>query len=248
MSSKTRKRKDWAGQKHNALTFVRPVEGSKQWEAQCDCGVMVRVIPSDGRRRSCRACYLATRKKDWTGQKYSYLTFVRPSHITNKNKETLWELECECGTIVVKRPQQVSTGRVVSCGCMRGIEKRKYSPIVSSAMIKWRSVYKELPFNTFYELSQLPCDYCGRQPYRSFNKKKWGRTGSNISNYQRDHGTFTYNGLDRVDSSKGHTVDNVVPCCYRCNIMKGDMTRQAFIDHNESIYLHSARQGRLTPK
>lgn len=28
-------------------------------------------------------------------------------------------------------------------------------------------------------------------------------------------------GLDRVDSSIGYTLDNVVPCCGRCNLIKG---------------------------
>lgn len=30
-------------------------------------------------------------------------------------------------------------------------------------------------------------------------------------------------GADRIDSSKGHTKDNVVPCCVECNQVKGDM-------------------------
>ena len=30
-------------------------------------------------------------------------------------------------------------------------------------------------------------------------------------------------GLDRIDNSTGHSLANVVPCCTRCNIMKGSM-------------------------
>ena len=29
-------------------------------------------------------------------------------------------------------------------------------------------------------------------------------------------------GLDRIDNSKGHTKDNVVPCCYSCNTARGN--------------------------
>jgi hypothetical protein len=29
-------------------------------------------------------------------------------------------------------------------------------------------------------------------------------------------------GCDRIDNTKGHTKDNVVPCCYTCNIVRND--------------------------
>lgn len=30
-------------------------------------------------------------------------------------------------------------------------------------------------------------------------------------------------GLDRIDNNFGHSVNNVVPCCYECNIMRSNM-------------------------
>ena len=35
-------------------------------------------------------------------------------------------------------------------------------------------------------------------------------------------------GLDRIDNAKGHTLDNVVACCYMCN-----STRMAEFTHDE---------------
>lgn len=35
-------------------------------------------------------------------------------------------------------------------------------------------------------------------------------------------------GLDRVDSSGGYTLDNVVPCCQQCNNAKGESTPAEF--------------------
>ena len=35
--------------------------------------------------------------------------------------------------------------------------------------------------------------------------------------------------LDRVDNSKGHTLDNVVPACIRCNYSRRDMPYEAWL-------------------
>lgn len=45
-------------------------------------------------------------------------------------------------------------------------------------------------------------------------------------------------GLDRIDSSKGYTEDNVVPCCFTCNIMKSNLSLESFYAHLEKILSH----------
>lgn len=49
------------------------------------------------------------------------------------------------------------------------------------------------------------CEYCGCQPCPK-------------------------NGIDRVENSKGYTVDNCVTCCPICNKMKGTMSTESFIE------------------
>ena len=44
-------------------------------------------------------------------------------------------------------------------------------------------------------------------------------------------------GIDRVDSSKGYTIDNVVPCCSKCNWMKGVLSKEDFINQCKKISL-----------
>jgi 5-methylcytosine-specific restriction endonuclease McrA len=51
-------------------------------------------------------------------------------------------------------------------------------------------------------LLRQPCYYCGG---------KLNPTGS---------------GLDRIDNTRGYHPDNVVPCCYDCNSIKGDRLTQ----------------------
>lgn len=35
-------------------------------------------------------------------------------------------------------------------------------------------------------------------------------------------------GLDRLDNAMGYTLDNVVPCCFRCNVDRGTLTADEF--------------------
>lgn len=41
---------------------------------------------------------------------------------------------------------------------------------------------------------------------------------------------WTKLGADRIDNSKPHTPDNVVPCCYHCNCKKHLKTYEEFIN------------------
>ena len=42
-------------------------------------------------------------------------------------------------------------------------------------------------------------------------------------------------GIDRVDSNKGYAKNNIVPCCYTCNIMKASLTCDEFVNHIKKI-------------
>lgn len=49
---------------------------------------------------------------------------------------------------------------------------------------------------TACEMMSQPCYYCGLEPS---------------------------GGLDRIDNSKGHEINNVRPCCEKCNFLLGDI-------------------------
>lgn len=44
--------------------------------------------------------------------------------------------------------------------------------------------------------------------------------------------------LDRIDSKEGYNINNVVPCCGTCNLMKGGLNAKTFYDKIERIYLN----------
>lgn len=59
---------------------------------------------------------------------------------------------------------------------------------------------------------------------------------NNDDGYQATYGNFTYNGIDRVDVSKYHTIDNIVTCCIECNQAKNDLSLINFYQLIDRIY------------
>lgn len=49
-------------------------------------------------------------------------------------------------------------------------------------------------------------------------------------------------GLDRIDSSRGYEIDNVVPCCRWCNIMKLDNEVDEFIEHCRKVVTNNEKK------
>lgn len=243
-------RKDYSGQKYSKLTFIRATDNRNSdnkilWELQCDCGGSKCALPGSVISGSITNCGCMPKTKDWAGkrvQERSKLTFIRPTD-KRENKCIVWEALCDCGNTTFLVPRQDA----ISCGCAW----RMYSPEISTARAVWGKTYKDadISFDLFHSMSQQNCDYCDAPPGRSYNREK-ARGKRKVKDKQKHQellqtATFTYNGLDRVDSSKGHTVDNVVPCCWRCNRMKMDMTHAEFHAHISRIHTHAVRLGRI---
>lgn len=91
--------------------------------------------------------------------------------------------------------------------------------------------YKEwkLSLDDFSEIIHQNCYYCGQPPVY---KKEFTRV-----NFPDDK--LYANGIDRIDSNKGYTKDNCVPCCTICNRMKQDLSVQEFYDHIKQILNYS---------
>ncbi len=83
----------------------------------------------------------------------------------------------------------------------------------------------ELTEKEFYDLTQEPCAYCGVRSSKSAPEK-----------YQ----FFDYNGIDRVDNAEGYFIDNCVPCCTECNLMKRKLSLGEFLEKIEDIYYYSS--------
>jgi hypothetical protein len=157
-----------------------------------------------------------------------------------KNKKLVyWLCKCDCGKTIEVSTSNLRGGVVKSCGCYRE-EFRKLKG-KTAAINRLFGVYKstakhknhefELDKFQFMSLVTDRCSYCGVEPqniekpthYDNREEERW----------------FTYNGIDRVDSSRGYTIDNCVSCCTTCNFAKRTMSKGAFLSWINRVYKHS---------
>ena len=99
-------RKDLTGQKFGKWTVLSVVDDGPDkkrtyWKTQCSCGSDPVVLRSDhfinkGSAKDCGCGYIKG-KQDIVGEKFNKLT------VSKWLEHTLYECECECGNIVVRR-------------------------------------------------------------------------------------------------------------------------------------------------
>lgn len=167
---------------------------------------------------------ISPRVRDLRGQKFGRLSILSFVGI-NDNRKALWKCKCECGNEMIVTGNRLLTSNTKSCGCYN---KEVISlPIGIASKNKVYGAYKRnagrrgvefsLSKEELYRLMSLNCFYCGRPP-------------SNFYRLQNGNGGTIYSGIDRIDSGKGYTESNCVPCCAKCNYAKRLMSYDEFKD------------------
>lgn len=169
------------------------------------------------------------------GNKYGKLTVIRRAK--NKGTKAQWVCLCECGKENIVTGTDLRSGHTGSCGCGKqtwkslpegqGAFNSAYSGYVRSA--KRRNIDFNITKNQFKEITQNICYYCGKEPTSPIRQ-------------ERHNGKFPFNGIDRLDSSKGYEIGNVVACCFNCNQAKMKMTESEFYLWIDRVYNHSKRR------
>jgi hypothetical protein len=188
---------------------------------------------------------MGRKTKRFIGEKNGFLEIIEVIHQGVTGKHVNVKVFCHnCKNESVKDSLVFKKSK--SCGCDRknvnegklrgpktmpwqlGSGMASRNNIVSAYKIgaKKRGLPWELSNDECFVLFKQPCFYCGVCEYSL--KKGIGKTS----------GDYTYNGIDRLDSSKGYSQENVVSCCWKCNNMKGSLSMLEFIKQVTSINKH----------
>ena len=188
------------------------------------------------------------RFKDRTNDKYGRLTVISHAGKDHRNKH-LWLCLCDCGNKKVVVSDNLSSRKSNSCGCLKaevlarkgnqyGIHEDREKALlkVQYSHLKRRDKNKgfsdTISLEVFSRLSKSSCKYCGLEHSKEIEDRL------NESKKQKrlsDH-VLKCNGIDRVDSSKGYTLENSVSCCKYCNTAKNTMAESDFYNWIKRVY------------
>jgi len=178
-------------------------------------------------------------------KKFNMLTILsfagykdKPRKNRASERVRIWNCVCECGQatkIPIEEPNLIRY-KTKSCGCLvsnhikqqikKSIKPDKafndiYSRYVWSAKENNRDF--SLTPDEFRNITSSSCDYCGSPP------SKTTKTAGSI---------YIWNGIDRIDSSKGYILDNCCACCFQCNVAKRNLSIGEFRKWVEKISNH----------
>lgn len=211
----------------------------KNWTKNCPkCGkeqmyktkeVLKKAIKSN---RCCSSCVRKEISK--IGDRFGKLTIT--NQYQGQNRRTLVDYVCECGNVkigalITNVKYQKSCNKCQN----RGVTKKPYG---ESSFNNLYNRYKQnaknrgydffLTKEKFRELTKKNCFYCGREPDKVMKTK-------------RCNGEYLYNGIDRMDNTKGYSLENSVPCCKFCNLTKNDTSFIEFINWIRTVYKNTEK-------
>ena len=184
--------------------------------------------------------------KDETGNRYGRLIVLKRVE-NDRFGKCHWLCHCDCGDMCTIGGANLRSGTTKSCGCLKRESMIKYNKT-------WRLHNGQAAFNQLYLryergaktrglrfdltkedlsfLTQMNCYYCGTEPFQIIRGPTF-------------NGSYTYNGIDRIDNARGYAMNNVVSCCGLCNRMKGTLKPIEFLEHIIKIYKYKKERKNL---
>lgn len=168
---------------------------------------------------------------DLTGKEFGkirVISLIERSFRKDKSKSSghLYNCKCLiCGTEYQYSTSVISRKDFLGCRCPKDLtlaSKNLHFNSYKTNALK-RNLQFDLTFDEFVKICNLPCYYSGIEKSLKINRKDL-------------FGYWECNGIDRLDNSKGYTIENSVPCSSIINMMKGTLSEKEFLKIIRLIY------------
>lgn len=228
--------KDYIGATEGQLECIEdfgPQEGhNRKLKVRCrSCGKEFYLRPYQFKKQN-HVC-----PTDYVGMTNGVLTCIEDLGPVKNGTKTVHQLKVKCarcGNESIVRADKINTKTYTPQSCthcinslLQEIADSKYSETRSfrkrlhsiQANAKGRGIKLLLTEEQIKNMLEQDCYYCG-EPHA--------------------------NGIDRIDSDGGYTIDNAVPCCGICNVMKNKFPISVFLDKVNKIYNRFFMEGSTT--
>jgi hypothetical protein len=223
------------------ISFDHKTNQFLYWNCLCDCGKETIVHTANLKRGNTKSCGCLRKEiimrdaqgnsTNLAGQRFGKLLVIDINKEAQRTAKCMyWNCKCDCGNSCVVAGRRLKEHRIGSCGCA-GL-KNKFKNICFRAIFgqykssaKKRNLPFELSKEEFEALTKGTCFFCGKEP-------------GQLRKSTTSDDTYYYNGIDRLDSSKGYVKGNVVSCCKDCNMAKMDNSVSYFIAWLERTYAY----------
>ncbi len=164
--------------------------------------------------------------KDYTGKRLGSLVVLRPIVERHEHGGRQWLVACDCGAEKILSTNAFGSNR--SCGCQspkhpnyirKEITGTVYADLRDKHRNRTGSEAGLISIQTCRSLIMMACHYCGAPP----------------SNTRKG---MCYQGIDRIDNSRGYIDGNCIPCCQMCNFFKHKHGQDVFLNHVRAIAVH----------
>ena len=190
---------DLTNKKFNYLYVLREVPKEErrnpnrvEWECQCDCGNITRVITTylkTGHTKSCGCRRSEAAKENFTKDikniKFNRLTPLEQTDQRGTDGSIIWKCRCDCGNIHYASTNSLTTGAIASCGCLRSKGELIITQLLTIMKIKFKrqfhfkdlkdKKYLYFDFAIFDDKDELISliEYQGEQHFNDTSRGAW---------------------------------------------------------------------------
>jgi hypothetical protein len=160
----------------------------------------------------------------------------------DKHGNKTWKCKCDCGKIVVRLTSQLTSGSSKNCGCFRnwkilpsGEKSQFWKGHKTISGSYWNSTLKSA------KNRNLPFEITKEDVWEMFIKQneKCALSGLLLT-FGTNLRTDRTASIDRIDSSKGYTKENIHIVHKDVNYMKGTYSLKRFLEICSFIHIHNS--------